>query len=62
MGRPGDYHTKWNQSDRQVPYDTAYMWDLKWHKWTDLWDGNWPTDIENKLMVTRGERAGRGVN
>ena len=31
MGRPGDYYTKWNKSDResQIAYDTAYMWNLK---------------------------------
>ena len=26
-----DYHTKWSQSDteRQIAYDTTYMWNLK---------------------------------
>ena len=29
--RPRDDHTKWRKSDRerQKPYDTTYMWNLK---------------------------------
>ena len=29
---PGDHHTNWSQSDRerQIPYDTTYMWNLKY--------------------------------
>ena len=31
MDEPRDYHTKWSKSDRerQIPYDVAYMWNLK---------------------------------
>ena len=31
MGRPRDYHTKWNKSERerQVPYDITYMYNPK---------------------------------
>ena len=31
MDGPRDYHTKWSQSDRerQLSYDTTYMWNLK---------------------------------
>ena len=27
-----DYHTKWikSEKERQIPYDTAYMWSLKY--------------------------------
>ena len=32
------------------------------HRWTYLQNRNRPTDIENKLMVTKGERGGRGIN
>ena len=36
------------------------MWNLKkWYEWTYLQDRNRLTDIENKLMDTKGER-GRG--
>ena len=31
MDEPRDYHTKWSKSDRerQISYDTTYMWTLK---------------------------------
>ena len=42
--------------ERQIPCDTAYMWNLKkWYKWTYLRKGNRVTDVESELMVTRGE-------
>ena len=63
MDGPRDYHTKESKSDRerQISYDITYTWTLKkkWYKWTYL--QNRPTDIENKLMVTKGER-GWGIN
>ena len=62
---PGDYHTKWNKSDRerQISYDINYIWNLKkWYKWTYLQNRNRLTDIANKLMVTKGERWGGGIN
>ena len=38
-----------------------YMWNLKkWYKWTYLQNINRVTDVENKLMVTKGERGGEG--
>ena len=46
-------------NQRQISYDTTYMWDLKkWYKWTYSQNRNRLTDIENKLMVTKGERRG----
>ena len=51
------------KSDResQISYDTTYMWNLKkWYKWAYLQDRNRLTDIENKLMVTKGDSGGRG--
>ena len=62
MDGPRDCHTEWSKSDveRQISYDIAYMWNLKkWYKWTYLQNRNRPTDIENKLMVTKGERGGK---
>ena len=62
MDGPGDYHTKWSKSDRerQISYDTTYRQTLKkWNKWTYLQNRNRLTDIENKLMVTKGESGGR---
>ena len=58
MNEPRNYHTKWSKSDRerQISYDITYMWNLKkWYKWTHLQSRNRFTDIESKLMVTKGE-------
>ena len=56
---PRDYHTKWSKSDRerQILYDITYMWILK----TNTNESIYKTDsqIENKLMVTKG-KAGDG--
>ena len=63
MDGPGDCHTEWSKSDRerQISY-IAYMWNLKnWYKWTYLQNRNRVTDVENKLMVSRGEWGG-GTN
>ena len=59
MGETGDGHTKWSKSDRerQISYDIAYMWNLKKKKnYTN--ELVYKTDIENKLMVTKGEKGG----
>ena len=53
---PGNYHTKWNKSDRerQISYDITYMWNLqRWNKWTYLQNRNRLSDIEDKLMATQ---------
>ena len=50
MDGPRDYHTKGSKSDRerQISYDTTYMWNLKrWYKWIYLHIRNRFTDIEN---------------
>ena len=45
--------------ERQISYDIAYMWNLKKrYKWTYLQNRNRLTDIENKVMVTKGGKAG----
>ena len=65
MDGPRDYHTKWSKSDRErrIPYDITYMWNLKRkrYKWTYLQNRNRPTDIEKKLIVTKGKRGGGGI-
>ena len=32
LGEPRDYHTKRrkSESERQIPFDISYMWDLKY--------------------------------
>ena len=65
MDGPRDDHTKWSKSDRegQISYNIAYIENFlkKWYKWTYIQNRNRPTDVENKLMVTKGERWG-GIN
>ena len=58
MNGPRDDHTKWCKSERerQIPYNITYMWNLKYDK-MNLWNRSRLTDIENKLMVTKGERG-----
>ena len=31
MDGPRDYHTKWSKSERQIPDDITYMWNLKYN-------------------------------
>ena len=50
MDGPKNCHTEWRE--RQISYDTAYMWNLtpkKWYKGTCLQNSNWVLDVENKL-------------
>ena len=59
MDGPRDYHTKWNQSDKEKYHDITYLWNLKkWYKWTYLQNRNRLTDIENKVTVTKREMGG----
>ena len=51
---PRDYHTK----SEMISF--LYMESKIWNKWTYLWNRNRLTDIENKIMVTKGEREGMG--
>ena len=56
MDGPRDCHTEWSKSDteRQISY-IAYMWNLKkMVQMNYLQNRNRVTDVENKLMVTRG--------
>ena len=47
-----------SQTEQQISYDTAYMWNLKkWYKLTYLQNRNRPTDTENKFMVTKEEEG-----
>ena len=63
MDGPRDYHTKSSKPDRewQISYDITYIRNLKkkWYRWTYIQNRNRPTDIENKLTVTKGERIRR---
>lgn len=41
--------------ERQVPYDSAYMWNLKKQNRTEM-----DSDTENKLVVASGDQRGGG--
>ena len=59
MDEPWGHYAKWSKPDRerQISYDTAYMWNLK----NDTNELIYKTDIDDKLMVNKGERGG-GIN
>ena len=45
-------------SQRQIPYDFPYMWNLKkLYKQTYVQNRNRLVDIENKLMVIKGKKG-----
>ena len=59
MDGPRDYHTKWSKSDRerQISYGIIYMWNLKKNDTSELiCKTEIDSQIENKLMVNKGER------
>ena len=59
MDRSEDYHTKWSKSERerQIPYGVTYMWNLKYDTNQLNYKTETDSDIENKRMVTKGERG-----
>ena len=63
MDEPRYYCTKWNKSDRErLIWYHIHVESKMRHKWTYLQNRNRLTDIENKLMVTKGERGGEGYS
>ena len=60
MDATRDHHIKWSKSERQIPYDITYVWNLKYDtnepiyeteadSWTERTDcgchgGGWGTD------------------
>ena len=60
MEGPRDYHSKWSKPDKDKYHMICLYVELtkKREKWTYLQNRNRPTDIENKFMVTKGERWG----
>ena len=50
-------------SHLQIPCDITYLWDLKtWRRRTYLQHRNRLTDLENRLVVAKGEGAGSGMD
>ena len=62
MDGPRDCHTKWSKPGRDKYHIISLIYGIlkkDTNKWTYLQNRNRLTDIENKLMVTKGERSGR---
>ena len=63
MDATRDYHTKGSKSERerQMPYDIICMWNLKYDTNEPIYETETKIrDIENRLVVAKGERGGRG--
>ena len=59
MGASRDYHTKWNESEKNnTIWYHLYGESKKWYKLLYLQISRL-TDTENQLMVAKGEGAGR---
>ena len=59
IDRPRDYYIKWkSQAEKDKYYDITYMWNLKNYTNESIYTKQKLTDIENELMVTKGEREG----
>ena len=60
MEGPRDYNSKWSKADRerQISYDTAYMWNLKNNTNECISKTNRLTDIENRHSYQRGGGEG----
>ena len=64
MDGPGDYYTKRSKSERerQRPYDIIYMWNLKYDTNELIYKAETDSDIENNLVVAKGEGSGEGLD
>ena len=53
------------KSERQIPYDIAYIWNLKYDTNELIYETETDLDIENRLLVAKGEggwwREGLGL-
>ena len=57
MDRPRDYYTKWSKSEKDIYHVSLNIWNIKkWYKQTYLQSRNRLINIENKLIVMKGER------
>ena len=57
------YHIKWSKSEneRQKPYDTTYMWNLKYDTDEPIYERETDSNIENRLVIAKGEGVGGGL-
>ena len=61
MDGPRDYHTNWSKPDKDKYHMILLIYELKKkkYKWTHLQNRKRLTNVENKFMVTKGERGGK---
>ena len=63
MDGPGDYHTNWSKSERQLSYDITYMCNLKYDTGKPVYrNRNRPLDIEKRLVAAKGQGAEGGTD
>ena len=57
MDATRDSHTKKSKSEkeRQIPYDIIYMWNLKYGTNEPIYKTETDSDVENRLVVAKGE-------
>ena len=51
-----------SQTERQILYDITYMWNLKINTNETICKTETDSQTENKLIVTKGESGGGGIN
>ena len=56
MDGPRVYCTNWSKSEkeRQVPYDIAYIWNLRYSTSELIFETDRFTDVENRIVVAKG--------
>ena len=62
MDGPSDDHTKWIKSDiaRWILYDIPCLWNLKYDSNELTYKTETDSDIENRLVITKGAGDGEG--
>ena len=62
MDATRDSHTKWRKSERerQIPYDIMYVQNLKYGTNLNLSAEQKQTNMENRLVIAKGEGKGEG--
>ena len=62
MDGPRDYHTKWSKSEkeRQIPYDIAYMWNLKYDTNELIYETEEDSQTERADCGCQGGEGGGG--
>ena len=48
-----DDHIKWNKSERQIPYDITYMWNLTYDTNEPIYETETDKDTENRLVLLK---------